>query len=830
MKFKIILIFFSVLFIGNNLFSQITIGGSYEVDYLTPKDYEIGGITISGADRLDHDVIILLTGLKVGEKITIPGDKLTSVIDKLWKQQIFKNVKVSIDRIQGNIVFLNIYLEEFPRLAKFRFDGIKKSEANKIRETLNLSSGDVVNENLILNSTNKIKKYYEEKGFYNTEINVTQEVDTTSPRGDLILFFDIKKNDKMKIEEISFEGNKALSDKTLRRSMKETKERNFWRFWKASKFIESNYESDLNLIIEKYNEAGFRNARIITDTIYSSEGNRLKINIKVFEGDKFYFRNITWSGNTVYSSEELSRRLRIEKGDIYNKKQLEQNLIFDPGGLDITSMYMDNGYLFFNAIPVEILVENDSIDIEIRIREGKQARIRSISVSGNTTTNDHVILREIRTLPGQLFSRDDVMRTLNALRTLGYFNQETVNPNIMPNAQDETVDIEYQVEEASTSRIELSGGYGGGMVIGTLGLSFTNFSAKNLFKKGAWTPLPAGDGQHLNINFQTNGDYYYSFNASFTEPWLGGKKPNALTVGAYYSFQNNGFWSSKNSDSYYSLQILGGSVSLGRRLKWPDDYFTVINGVSYRRYNVVDSLGTRFNINGISNSLTYNFTLGRNSLDALIYPRTGSDISLSLAATPPYSLFRSEIPDEPFKWLEYYKINFRVSWMFNIVDNLVFNTRFRMGFLGYYNKDIGLSPFERFYLGGDGLTGWDMDGREVVGMRGYQAQDLSPQQSSSYSGGAAAFDKFTMELRYPISLNPSATIYVLGFAEAGYSWRSISEFNPFQSAVSAGIGVRFFMPMFGTLGLDWGYGFHNPIGKTEPSGWQLQFSINQSID
>ncbi|MDL2314954.1 outer membrane protein assembly factor BamA [Bacteroidales bacterium OttesenSCG-928-C19] len=827
MKFKIVLIFLVALFFGKSLFSQVMIGDSYDVDYLTPKEYEIGGITISGVDRLDHEVIILLTGLKVGDKITIPGDKISSVIDKLWKQQIFKNVKVSISKIQGNVAFLDIYLEEQPRLSKFRFDGIKKSEANKLRETLNLSSGDVVTENLILNATNKIKNYYDDKGYFNTEINVSQEVDSTSHRGDVILFFDIKKNEKMKIEEIAFDGNEALSDKKLKKSMKETKQRSFWRFWKSSKFIESNFESDLDLIIEKYNQEGYRNAKIVADTIYSNEKNRLVIRVKVFEGDKFYFRNITWVGNTIYPSDELSRRLRIQKGDTYNKAQLEQNLTYDPSGLDITSMYMDNGYLFFNAIPVEVLVENDSIDIEIRIREGKQARIRNISVSGNSTTNDHVILREIRTLPGQLFSRDDVMRTLNALRTLGYFNQETVNPNIMPNQQDETVDIEYQVEEASTSRIELSGGWGGGMVIGSVGLSFTNFSMKNIFKKGAWTPLPAGDGQQLSLNFSTNGEYYYSLSASFTEPWLGGRKPNALSVSGYYSFQNSSLWYSKNDPNYYELKIIGASVSLGRRLKWPDDYFTVVNGISFKRYNVVDSTGgKRFNVaTGISNSLAYNFMLGRNSLDALIYPRTGSDISFSASATLPYSLMGRNITDDNrYNWLEYYKINFKASWMFNVVDNLVFNTRFRMGFLGYYNSDIGLTPYERFYLGGDGLSGWDLDGREIIGMRGYDSYALSPE------GGAAVYDKFTVELRYPISLNPAATIYVLGFAEAGYSWSKISEFNPFESAVTAGFGVRFYMPYFGTLGLDWGYGFHNPIGSSKKSGGKLQFSINQSID
>ena len=815
------------MFLGKPLFSQVMIGDSYDVDYLTPKEYEIGGITISGADRLDHEVIILLTGLKVGEKITIPSEKITNVIDKLWKQQIFKNVKVSISKIQGNVAFLDIYLEEQPRLSKFRFDGIKKNEATKIRETINISSGDIVNDNLIFNATNKIRNYYEDKGFYNTEINVSQQVDSTSSRGDVILFFDIKKNEKMKIDEISFEGNEALTAKKLRKSMKETKQRNFFRFWKSSKFIENNYNNDLDLIVEKYNKEGYRNAKIITDTVYTNEKNRLVIQVKVFEGDKFHFRNITWVGNTIYPSAELSRRLRIEKGDVYNKAQLEQNLTYDPSGADITSMYMDNGYLFFNAIPVEVLVENDSIDIEIRIREGKQARIRNISISGNTTTNDHVILREIRTMPGQLFSRDDVIRTLNSLRTLGYFNQETVNPNIMPNQQDETVDIEYQVEEASSSRIELSGGWGGGMVIGTVGLSIMNFSAKNIFKKNAWTPFPAGDGQHIGVNFQTNGTYYYSFSASFTEPWLGGRKPNALSVSTYYSFQNSSLWYDRSDPSYYQLKIIGASVSLGRRLKWPDDYFTLVNGVSYKRYDVVDGTGERFGEikAGVSNSLAYNLTLGRNSLDALIYPRMGSDLSLSVSATAPYSLLGYEVNDDNrYKWLEYYKINFKASWMFNIVDNLVFNTRFRMGFLGYYNDDIGLTPYERFYLGGDGLSGWDIDGREIVGMRGYDSQALSPRK------GAAAYDKFTMELRYPISLNPSATIYVLGFADAGYSWSKISEFNPLQSAVSAGIGVRFFMPMFGTLGLDWGYGFHNPMGASAPSKWKLQFSINQSLD
>lgn len=550
------------------------------------------------------------------------------------------------------------------------------------------------------------------------------------------------------------------------------------------------------------------------------------INMKVFEGKKFYFRNITWVGNTKYTSEDLSKRLRINKGNPYNKALLQKNINYDPTGKDISSLYLDDGYLFFRAIPTEINIENDSIDIEMRIYEGNQARIGRVEISGNTATNDYVVMRELRTMPGELFSRDDVLRSVREIQQLGYFDAEKINPKIEPNQDNGTVDIKYELEEKSSSQFNLSGGWGSGMVIGSVGISLTNFSAQKLFDRKAWRPFPTGDGQKISLQFNTNGTYYYSGSASFTEPWLGGNKPNSLTFGVYYSYQDDSYYSSSTTD--YHLSILGASISLGKRLTWPDDYFTISNGLKYQLYDV-KNYTTFIMSTGKSNDLAYTLNIDRNSVDQYIYPRTGSDISMEGAFTFPYSLvngkdYSTMSATEQYKWLEYYKINLRAAWYFNIVDDLVLSTRSRFGFLGRYDKKLDYSPFGRYYVGGDGLTGYALDGREIVALRGYESGDLSA------TSGAAVFDKFTMELRYPITLNPSASVFVLAFAEGGNSWANFDSFSPFKMYRSAGFGIRIFMQMFGMLGLDWGYGFDPVSGKTTASGSQFHISINQSID
>lgn len=798
------------------------------IDYMLPKEYEIGGISIKGADRLDEDLIILYSGLTVGEKITIPGDKISEAVDKMWKQGYFEDIQLSVTKIEGRTIYLEFDFKTKPAMRYFTFTGAG-GDGDKLREKINLVSGNIVTENLKMTTLAKIKDFYIDKGYHNCEVSIKENKDTNSTRGDVNLNIIINKGKRVKVQQIIVHNNKALTDSQIRKSMPETKQRAWWRFWKKSMYSEHNFRQDLKSVIERYNKEGYRNARIVSDTVYKLPNGHLQIEITVNEGNKFYFGDITWSGNTKYSSEDLTKRLRIKKGDPYNSAQLQQNLTYDPTGVDISSLYQDDGYLFFQAIPTEVRIHNDSIDIDIRLHEGKQARIGRVNIVGNERTNDHVIRRELRTYPGDLYSRDAVLRSIRELNQLQYFTIESLQaPEIVPDQQKGTVDITYNVEEKSFDRLELSGGWGGySGLLGTIGVNFTNFSMRNLFNKKAWRPLPVGDGQSFAVRAQSNGQYYHNLSASFTEPWLGGHKPNALTTSVYYTYMDNG-WYSRHAGQQY-VGIFGASVSLGMRLKKPDDYFTLIHGLSFQHYDLKDYPGGFIFKTGNSNNINYRITLGRNSIDDPIFPRLGSDVSLSGQFTPPYSLLNqkdySVLSDkEKYRWLEYYKLSFRVAWYFNPVADLVFAARARFGFLGSYNPDIGTSPFERFYLGGDGLTGWGMDGREIIGMRGYVAEALSPDK------GAAAFNKFTFEIRYPITLSPMLSLYVLTFLEAGNSWASFQQVDPFQTYKSAGIGLRLFMPQFGLIGLDWGYGFDPVTGRKNANGSQFHFSLNQSID
>lgn len=828
--------------------AQVAIGGNtaYDIDYLTPKEYEIGGIEFENAEHFDHRMILMVAGLQVGDRISVPGDKISTAIDNLWKQGMFEDIKITITRIQGKMVFLKIILQERPKLSKFAIRGVSGDDAKKLRDDINVTAGDIVTENMLQTSTNIIRSFYFEKGYTNAEVATSLTPDTLGGDSRVIVTYDVKRGKRVKIDSLIFEGNNEVPTKKLIRKMKNTHDVHYakklyvWTkgFWKRSKYREADFEDDLDQVIAYYNELGYRDARITSDTVYQvpadqlnisskkkNKQDRLKVKVKIHEGDKFYFRNITFAGNTVYSSDVLAKHLRIEKGDPYNKTTLETNLTYNPSGTDITSMYMDNGYLFFRATPVETAVENDSIDIEIRIIEGKQARIRNVSVEGNTVTNDKIIMRELHTKPGDLFSRDAMMRSYRELITLGYFKQETLKPEPRPNEKDGTVDIVYKVEDISNSQLQLQGGYGSGMIIGQLGIQLNNFSARNIFNRKAWAPLPAGDGQKLGLNIVTNGAYYSALSATFTEPWLGGKRPQALSVSLYGNKYSNGYFYDKDDENYYSLIILGGGVSLGKRLKWPDDYFTISHSISYKHYILdnYNNLGGLFT-DGHSNDLAYNITFGRNSFDSPIYTRSGSEFSISGSITPPYSLMNGkdysamEVNDR-YKWLEYYKINIKGSWMLNVVGDVVLNARMRFGYMGHYNDDIGLSPFGRYYLGGDGLATWVLDGREVIPLRGYDNNSLNP------DGGASIFDKYTIELRQPIIESAASTFWVLGFFEGGNSWNSIKEFQPFKVYNSVGLGVRLFMPMFGLIGVDWGYGFDGAFG-----GSQFHFCIGQSID
>ncbi|MFH0865747.1 MAG: POTRA domain-containing protein, partial [Bacteroidota bacterium] len=816
-----------------SVFSQITLTDDLgKIDYSNPQEYEIGAITISGVQNYDNTVLTTLSGLAVGDKIKVPGEKITKALDNLWKQSLFEDIKISASKIVGTTIFLDIFLSERPKLSRFSFTGVKKSEADKLRDEIKLSKGDVVTDNVIMSTKNKILNYFIDKGFLFAAVDIVQKKDTITSTG-TVLYIHVNKGKKIKINKLNITGVPDIKPGKLKRSMKKTKEKHIYRLFATSRFSETEYKTDKTSLIEKLNEAGFRDAKIEKDSVYKFNDKSINVDIDISQGHKYYFRDITWIGNTIYTAEELNSILKIKKGDIFNQSAMDANLYMNIDGRDISSLYLDDGYLFFSVTPVEVNVENDSIDLEIRIYEGKQAVISKVTVTGNTKTNDNVVMREIRSKPGQLFSRSDIIRTQRELAQLRYFNEETLAVNPIPNAADGTVDIEYVVEETSSDQVELSGGWGAGRIVGTLGLSFNNFSARNFFKKGAWRPLPSGDGQKLSLRAQSNGIYYQSYNASFTEPWLGGKKPNALSVSAYHSVQTNGV--AKGEAARQSIVIDGISVELGKRLKWPDDFFNLYLGANFQLYRLENFSSFSFQ-NGRSNNFYGSFLLSRNSYDYSIYPRSGSEFSLQIQATPPYSFFGREkdydtITDqEKYKWLEYHKWKVGTSVFTKLAGNLVLNSRAKFGFLGYYNKDIGPPPFERFYLGGDGLSGFALDGREIIGMRGYSNNSLTQTDAYGDYTGGIIFNKYTLELRYLISPNPMATIYVLGFMEAGNTWSNFKTFNPFDVKRSAGAGIRIYLPMFGLLGLDWGYGFDDIPGNPDANKGQFHFSINQSID
>lgn len=819
--------------------AQIGIGKSVdEINYAKPLVYEIAGVTIDGSNKLDHNAIVLLSGLTVGEEITIPGQEITDAVKRLWKQKLFSDVKIYANRIEGNLIFLEIYLEELPRLSKFAIKGTKKSEADHLRDEMNLTRGNIVTENLLITTKEKVLDYFIGKGFYNAEVSIDQYPDTEASGA--ILEIKVVKNQRVKINEITFEGNTHFPDNKLRRTMKGTKRRSPFNIFRNSKFLEEEYELDKEAILALYNQAGYRDARIINDSVSRHNEKSVNVDLKIEEGNKYFFRNINWIGNSIYSSEKLTETLGIKPGDPFDQQLLSERLNLNFKGTDVTSLYMDEGYLFFGIEPVEVLVENDSIDYEMRIVEGKQATIRKITVEGNTKTNDHVIMRELYTKPGELFRRSDIIRSQEELNRLGYFNPQTMGVTPLPDPVTGTVDINYSVEEKSTDQIELQGGWGGNTIVGTFGVRFNNFSLRKAFKKGGWRPVPAGDGQQIAIRASTNGDFFQSYSISFTEPWLGGKKPTSLTLSANHSIQK--------TSSGGGIKITGISAGLGKRLKWPDDYFTLFQGVSIQRYDLDNYNLVRDFRNGFSNNITYKVTLGRSSVFNPIYPKTGSKFQLTGEFTPPYSLFNDTdydnleftdengdlLPEGPlqekrlqekYEFLEYYKIKFNAGWFNNLAGDLVLKTNGEFGFLSYYSDRIGLPPFERFHVGGDGLSGFALDGREIIGLRGYPNQSLNPDDNE----GGSVYAKYTAELRYPLTLNPNSTIYGLIFAEAGNAWRNFEEFNPFEVKRSAGMGFRIFMPMFGILGVDFGYGYDPLPGAEGESGWQTHFIIGQQF-
>ena len=815
---------------------------SKNISFEKGKAYILGGISVTGLQKFSEETVRVFTGLRYGQTIKLPGDKLTSAIKKLYESKQFSDVDVYLDRVDGETVYLRLEVQELPQLNQVAITGIKKSKAKELITEAELKLGAMVTDNLLVTTKNYFTKKYTDKGYLKTKVSLDVRKDTTDINiVNMDVFID--KGSKIKIKAINFTGNKALSNKKLRKAMSNTKQKFFGRFWKSSKYIEEDYQEDLESILDKYSRLGYRDARILKESIsWNNDNKTIDINIDLEEGRQYRFAEILFVGNKEYTNEQLQQVLRIEKGDIYNGAVLKERVNGDgtPTSFDISSEYQNNGYLFSQVNAVETRVENDSITVEVRIREDEKARIKKVTVAGNDKTNDHVIFRELRVKPGDLFSRREIIRSIREIGQLGFFDQN-VTPDVVPNYQDKTTDINFNVIEKGGSQIELQGGYGGGSFIGTLGLSFNNFSIKNIFNKEAYKPLPTGDGQKLSLRLQSSRTFNtYSF--SFTEPWYGGKKPKSLSFSIYQSNQFQLNPQTYDVDKDRKLGITGASIGLGQRLKWPDDFFQLSQTISYQSFQLKNygfRVGDNVLNNGTLNNLSYNLNISRSSAGpSLIFPTYGSEFSFGVKATFPYSLFTDKNYDQPtnltaveqndfladkFKWLEYYKFNAKGKWYTSFTDKLVLMTNAEGGFLGFYNSELGQTPFERYFVGGDGIAQFQLDGRETVGLRGYENNRLS-----SIAGGTI-YNKFQLELRYSITDAPSASIYTLGFLEAGNSYDNFNDFNPFNVKRSAGLGVRIFMPAFGLLGIDFAHGFDPLPGQIEKSGWQTHFIIGRQF-
>lgn len=812
-----------------------------QVDPNAPKEYVIGGITVSGTQSLDKDVLITISKLKVGDRIKVPGDKMAASIKDLWSQGLFDDVQINITDIRQDSIFLDLYLLERPRLSKVIFRGLKKSEVDDLNEKkLKDVTGKVVNDNLIQSTSLIVKNYFVEKGYYNTEVFATQRPDSASGRTALVLT--VNKHSKVKVNSITIEGNTAISDAKIKKFMKGTKERKFYKIFGSKKYLESKYDEDKVTIVKKYNERGYRDAAITMDTVYRHDLNTLDITMKITEGHKYYFGDIKWVGNAIYKAEQLTQILAIKKGDVYDEEKMEKRLRNSPSEDDVSSLYMNNGYLFFSVNPVQTSVKGDTINLEMQIFEGEQATINKVVVNGNDRTNDKVVLREIRTKPGDKFNKSLLIRTIRELNQLGYFDEQKTTPDVKPNPQDGTVDLAFNVTEKPSDQLELSGGFGGGRIIGTLGLTFNNFSLRKLFTNDWGGILPAGDGQKLSLRVQSNGKYYQAYSFSFSEPWLGGDKPRYFSVSFTHTNQNV-TGASKSSSAYQALQLTGVTLGLGQRLRWPDDYFTLNTSLAFNRYNFTNyPYFTQFST-GTSYTISLTETIGRNSIDAPIYPTSGSNIQLSVELTPPYSLINGKnyadpnmSPQEKYKFTEFHRWKFDAGWYTkaSAASKLVFHMGMHLGFLGYYNKDIGTTQFDRWKVGGSGLQGYDyIQGVEVIPLRGYADNSVTPPgNQNSYYNGSPIYARYLLELRHPITLNQQATIFALAFAEAGNTWDNFRTFQPFNVKRSVGAGVRIFLPIFGMLGLDYGYGFDAvpPIpGGGKANKGQFHFSIAQQL-
>ena len=834
-------------------------GADVMVDYNSPKKYIIGGVKVEGTEHVSQQQIIQISGLQEGLEVTVPSDDMSAIVKRLWLQRMFEDVSLSIDSIapSRDTAFFKIKVIERPRVSRWTFSGVKSGEEKELRERLNFRRGGEFSEYVSKTATDIIKRYYKEKGFLNVKVDVNTKRDTMV-RSAIRVQFAVDRGEKVKIKTITFNGADHVKESKMVRAMKKTRDGRLMNFFSSKKFNESEYVNDKKALISVFNEAGYRDARIVKDTMYYVEPGRLQIDFEIDEGKQYYFRDITWTGNSVFATEGLNSLLMIEKGDVYDVVTMEKRLY--GGGKEtegnVSTLYRDNGYLFFNIQPVELNIEGDSVDVEIRIVEGKPATLNNIIINGNDLTNERVIRRQIFTRPGDLFTQTAFERSIREIASMGQFDPEAItDPNtgysIIQNPMNNTVDLVYNVTEKPSSQLELSGGWGGNTFVATVGVSFNNFSTRRFFDKTAWRPVPLGDAQNLAIRFQTNGTYYTSLSASFSEPWLFGKKPTSLSMSLYYTRQtmSNLYFNILNNEQY--MEVYGFAAGLGNRLKWPDNYFVLYNQLSWQTYKLQD-WGYQFMFDtGISHNLSYTLSLSRTSTDQQIYPRTGSDFSFSLQFTPPYSLMRKQYPgpdgekvkveswkdinydlqtsQQRYKWIEYHKWSFKGSVFQKLVGDLVLMARAQFGYLGYYNRNWGYSPFEGFRVGGDGMSGYDTYGSEIISLRGYENYSLTPLAASTSSTGnyyaGNVYDKFTVELRYPVILQPQSTIYALLFLEGGNCWADIRDFNPFQIKRSAGVGVRVFLPMIGLLGVDWGYGFDDPVnGKS-----QFHFVIGQQF-
>ena len=849
------------------------------IDYNNPRQYVVADIRVEGNSSYRERDIITASGLQPGMSVTVPGDDISRVVQRLWLQRYFEDVSVSIDSLSAarDSAWFKISIVERPRISRWSFTGVKSGEKKDLEERLTLRRGGEFSEYVSRTSSDIIKRYYAEKGFINAVVTPQVERDTLV-RGAIRVNFDVDKGERIRIKEINFIGNEDVKEYKIAKEMKKTKSMKLYNFFHSKKFNSKEYENDKKSALNAFHEVGYRDARLVRDSIYYVEHNRLGIDLVFDRGDKYYFRDITWTGNSVYPSDALDEILGIHKGDVYDLVTMNKRL--KGGGkesdYDVSKLYMDNGYLFFSVTPVELNIQNDSVDVEMRIVEGKPATLNNIIINGNDLTSEKVVRRQIYTRPGYLFSQTDFERSIREIASLGQFDPESImSPggySVLPNPQTNTVDVVYNVTEKPSSQLELSGGWGGRTFVATAGVSFNNFSTHRMWDKSAWRPVPLGDAQNLAFRFQTNGRYYTALSASFTEPWLTGKKPTSLNLSLYYTKQTNynpyyaeyygyaysaggSYWDSIfNADR--SFEVYGFSASLGNRLKWPDNYFILYNGLSWQTYRLNDWYSGYFIFDdGLTHNISYSMTLNRTSTDQQIYPRQGSEFTASVQLTPPFSLFRrtdlSRLDDQGnpvkvdswrdinydnytaqqrYKWTEYHKWKLSGATYTKLVGNLVLMTRAQFGYLGYYNRNWGYSPFEGFMVGGDGMSGYSTYGTEVVALRGYANYSLTPRTVSQYNSNnltysGNVYDKFTVELRYPVILQPSSTIFALLFLEGGNCWADIHDFNPFQIKRSAGAGIRVFLPMVGLLGVDWGWGFDDDnYGKS-----QFHFVIGQQF-